>query len=92
MVLGMGMEGDVSRRATALHKLNLSVLPYLLADYLVNDPCIVIWDTNTSRQKYLGICVSEESDGTYTIEHLERCVENESNKWKAPISPRYQDC
>ena len=57
----------------------------------VNEPCIVIWDTNTSRQWYLGICVSEESDGTYTVEHLERCFENESKTWKHPSRPDIQN-
>ena len=48
------------------------------AEVTVNEPCIVIWDTENGRKWYLGICIPEEMDGSFTVEHLERCFGNES--------------
>ncbi|KAK6179055.1 hypothetical protein SNE40_011501 [Patella caerulea] len=49
----------------------------------INEPCVVIWDNG--RQWYVGICISEDTDGTYTVEHLERCISNESKLWRHPL-------
>ena len=39
----------------------------------VNEPCVVVWNTNDRQQWFVGICISDHNDGTYTVEHLERC-------------------
>ena len=51
----------------------------------INEPCIVIWDTNDKRQWFVGICLADNEDGTYTVEHLERCIPTGKSKlWKYP--------
>ena len=60
------------------------------AEVAVNEPCIVIWDTGNGRKWYLGICISEEIDGSYTVEHLERCFGSESKIWRHPSRPDIQ--
>ena len=52
------------------------------AEVTVNEPCIVIWDTENGRKWYLGICISKEIDGSYTVEYLERCFGSESKIWR----------
>ena len=54
---------------------------------LVNEPCIVIWDTSLGRQWFVGICISDDGDDTYTVEHLEHCNPNQSKLWKHPSHP-----
>ena len=51
-------------------------------EVFVNEPCIVIWDTSNGRQWYVGICLSDNGDGNYTVEHLERSDKNQSKLWK----------
>ena len=55
-------------------------------DVFVNETCIVIQDTCTSngRQWYVGICLCDDVDGTFTVEHLERSIPNQSKLWKHP--------
>ena len=36
------------------------------------------------------ICISEEIDGSYTVEHLERCFGSESNIGRHPSRPDIQ--
>ena len=56
-------------------------------EVLVNEPCIVVWDTSLGRQWFVGICISDDGDDTYTVEHLERCNPNQSKLWKYPSNP-----
>ena len=58
-------------------------------EVFVNEPCGVgvIWDTSNGRQGYVGICLSDDGDGTYTVEHLERSIPNQSKLWKHPSHP-----
>ena len=53
-------------------------------DISVNEPCVVIWDIDNIRQWFLGICLSDNSDGTYTIEHMQRC-DSSGMRWKYPL-------
>ena len=51
----------------------------------INEPCIVLWDINEKRQWYVGICLADHEDGTFTVEHLERCSKTGDSKlWKHP--------
>jgi len=57
----------------------------------VNEPCIVIWDVGNVRQWYVGICMNDNDDGTYTIEHLERCdPSGDGLHWRYPVRPDIQ--
>ena len=50
-----------------------------------NEPCIVIWNINDKRQWFVGICISDHNDGTYTVEHLERCSPSgDGSRWRNP--------
>ena len=53
-------------------------------DIVVNEPCVVIWDVNNVRQWYLGICQNDNGNGTYIVEHLERCNPNDGLRWRYP--------
>ena len=51
----------------------------------VNEPCIVIWNINYKRQWFVGICISDHNDGTYTVEHLEKCdPSGDGSRWSYP--------
>ena len=65
-------------------------MPSQQTEVAVNEPCVVIWDTSSNRQWYVGICISEESADRYTVEHLERCISNESKMWRHPLRPDIQ--
>ena len=62
----------------------------------INEPCVVIWDVNDHREWYIGMCVSDNGDDSYVIEHLERYrshldyKENEHRLWRYPEKPDIQ--
>ena len=51
----------------------------------INEPVIVIWDNKNGREWYVGICISDHNDHTYTVEHLERCdPSGDGRLWRHP--------
>ena len=50
----------------------------------------MFWDNAEEREWFLGICITDNEDGTYVIEHLERSVKKEHKHWKHPRTPDVQ--
>ena len=70
---------------TELQELPASSQPSASPEVEVNEPCIVIWDINDKRQWFVGICISDHNDGTYTVEHLERSdPSGDGSRWRYP--------
>lgn len=61
------------------------IIPVYPTEVAINEPCIVLWDINNQRQWYMGICLNDNDDGTYRVEHLERCNPTADGKmWRYP--------